>query len=156
MANADTQELETLRHDIDSVSGRFSHLLSITIMVMLALAGGIVVKALPGLRTLESSEFEHHNIAQLLGGLSLLTVLLTAYVLDQRRRLRATQRQLIQELLRRESAERLAVIDPLTELHNRRYMDQAIAREAARAGRQASHLAFLMIDINGFKQANDK
>ncbi|MGH9499376.1 MAG: GGDEF domain-containing protein [Terriglobales bacterium] len=155
MPDANSQELQNLHHDIDSVTGRFSHLLSITIMVMLALAGGIVLKALPSLRALESSEFEHRNIVQLLVGLSLLTVLLSFYVLDQRRRLRSTQRQLIQELVRRETAERLAVIDPLTELHNRRYMAQAIAREAARAGRQDSRLAFLMIDVNGFKQAND-
>jgi diguanylate cyclase (GGDEF)-like protein len=155
MQEINNQELQALRKGIDSVTGRFSHLLSITILVMLALAGGIVLRVLPKLRALETTEFEHHNTPQLLGGLTLLIVLLSLYVLDQRRRLKRTQRQLIQELIRRETAERLAVIDPLTELHNRRYMAQAITREAARAGRQDSRLAFLMIDVNGFKQAND-
>lgn len=155
MQELDNQDLQSLRKDIDSVTGRFSHLLSITILVMLALAGGIVLRVLPKLRNLENTDFEHHNIPQLLGGLLLLIVLLSAYVLDQRRRLKQTQRQLIHELIRRETAERLAVIDPLTELYNRRYMAQAIAREAARADRQDSRLAFLMIDVNGFKQVND-
>lgn len=155
MQELNNQDLQSLRKDIDSVTGRFSHLLSITILVMLALAGGIVLRVLPKLKALENSDFEHHNIPQLLGGLSLLIVLLSLYVLDQRRRLKQTQRQLIHELVRRETAERLAVIDPLTELYNRRYMAQAIAREAARADRQDSQLAFLMIDVNGFKQAND-
>jgi diguanylate cyclase (GGDEF)-like protein len=155
MQELKNEELQSLRQDIDSVTGRFSHLLTITILVMLALAGGIVLRVLPRLRALENSDFEHHNIPQLLAGLTLLIVLLSLYVLDQRRRLRRTQRQLIQELIRRETAERLAVIDPLTELYNRRYMAQAIAREAARADRQDSRLAFLMIDVNDFKQAND-
>ncbi|MGB7586595.1 MAG: GGDEF domain-containing protein [Terriglobales bacterium] len=155
MQDLNSQELQTLRKRIDSVTGRFSHLLSITILVMVALAAGIVLRVLPKLKSLESTEFEHRNIPQLLFGLSLLIVLLSAYVLDQRRRLKSTQQQLIQELIRRETAERLAVIDPLTELYNRRYMAQAIAREAARADRQDSRLAFLMIDVNGFKQVND-
>jgi len=155
MQELKNEELQSLRQDIDSVTGRFSHLLTITILVMLALAGGIVLRALPKLRALESSDFEYHNIPQLLGGLTLLIVLLSLYVLDQRRRLRRTQRQLIQELIRRETAERLAVIDPLTELYNRRYMAQAIAREAARSNRQDSRLAFLMIDVNDFKEVND-
>jgi|HubBroStandDraft_6_1064221.scaffolds.fasta_scaffold432035_2 diguanylate cyclase (GGDEF)-like protein len=155
MQEINNQELQSLRKDIDSVTGRFSHLLSITILVMLALAAGIVVRVLPKLRNFESTEFEYHNVPQLLGGLSLLIVLLSFYVLDQRRCLKRTQKQLIHELVRRETAERLAVIDPLTELYNRRYMAQAIAREAARADRQDSRLAFLMIDVNGFKQVND-
>jgi diguanylate cyclase (GGDEF)-like protein len=155
MQELKSQELQALRKDIDSVTGRFSHLLSITILVMLALAGGIVIRVLPKLRNLENTEFEHYYVPQLLAGLLLLIVLLSLYVLDQRRRLRRTQKQLIQELVRRETAERLAVIDPLTELYNRRYMAQAIAREAARASRQDSQLAFLMIDVNEFKQIND-
>ena len=112
MQEINNQELQALRKGIDSVTGRFSHLLSITILVMLALAGGIVLRVLPKLRALETTEFEHHNTPQLLGGLTLLIVLLSLYVLDQRRRLKRTQRQLIQELIRRETAERLAVIDP--------------------------------------------
>ncbi|MGO9124344.1 MAG: GGDEF domain-containing protein [Terriglobales bacterium] len=156
MQELNNQELQTLRKDIDSVTGRFSHLLSITILVMLALAAGIVLRALPRLGwNPQNMEFEGHNIPQLLGGLLLLIVLLSLYVLDQRQRLKRTQRQLIQELIRRETAERLAVIDPLTELYNRRYMAQAVAREAARADRQDSRVAFLMIDVNDFKQVND-
>ncbi len=81
--------------------------------------------------------------------------LLCWYVLQQRRSLKNTQKQLISELIRRETAERLAVIDPLTEMYNRRYIMRAIASETARADRQNSQFAFLMIDLNDFKRAND-
>jgi diguanylate cyclase (GGDEF)-like protein len=156
MQELHSQELEQLRQDIDSVQGRFSHLLSVTIIVMLALAAGIVLRVFPRmLWNLQSVESERYYIPQLLCGLLFLVALLSCYVLDQRRHLKRTQQQLIQELVRRETAERLAVIDPLTELYNRRYIKHAIPREVARADRQNSNLAFLMIDVDSFKPAND-
>ena len=47
------------------------------------------------------------------------------------------------------------MIDPLTEMYNRRYIMRAIASETARADRQNSQFAFLMIDLDDFKRAND-
>jgi len=156
MQEIHTQELRNLRKEIDSVQGRFFHLLSITTVVMLALAGGIFLRVFPKLLwEVENLESERHYIPQLLFGLVFLVGLLSWYVIEQRRNLRLTQKQLIGELIRRETAERLAVIDPLTEIYNRRYITRAIASEAARVNRQNSTFAFLVIDVNGFKQAND-
>lgn len=156
MQELNTRELRRLRKDIDSVQGRFSHLLSITIFTMLVLAIGIVLRVFPRLLwNLQNSDFDRHYVPQLLGGLLFLVALLSFYVLDQRRHLKQTQEQLIRELVRSETAERLAVIDSLTELYNRRYITQAIPREATRAYRQNYKLAVVMIDIDGFKQAND-
>jgi diguanylate cyclase (GGDEF)-like protein len=103
----------------------------------------------------QSQEVERLYVPQLLAGLLALVGLLSWYVLQQRRHLRGTQQQLIRELVRRETAERLAVIDPLTEIYNRRYITRAITSEAARVDRQNSRFSFLMIDVNGFKEAND-
>jgi len=52
-------------------------------------------------------------------------------------------------------AERLAVIDPLTDLYNRRYLADVLRRECGRVGRYGGTLSCLMIDIDGFKQYND-
>jgi diguanylate cyclase (GGDEF)-like protein len=156
MQELNTAELAKLREDIDSVQGRFSHLLSVTIFVMLVLAAGIVLRVFPRLLwNLQNSESERNYVPQLLCGLFFLVVLLSGYVVEQRRNLKRTQKQLIRELVLRETAERLAVIDSLTELYNRRYITQAITREVTRADRQNYRLAFLMIDVNGFKQVND-
>lgn len=46
--------------------------------------------------------------------------------------------------------------DPLTMLHNRRYMEDALARELRRAGRKGRSIGFIMIDIDHFKHFNDK
>jgi hypothetical protein len=40
----DTEESVRLRKNIDSVQGRYAHLLSLTVLVMLLLAAGIVLR----------------------------------------------------------------------------------------------------------------
>jgi len=51
--------------------------------------------------------------------------------------------------------ERLAVVDALTDLYNRRYLADALRRECGRVGRYGGELSCLMIDIDGFKHYND-
>ncbi|MGC5703679.1 GGDEF domain-containing protein [Pseudomonas sp. NFXW11] len=67
---------------------------------------------------------------------------------------------LCRELRRRHCAEqelaRLASVDALSGLANRRTLDQTLAREWARAQRSGKPLALLMIDIDHFKQFNDR
>lgn len=47
------------------------------------------------------------------------------------------------------------VRDPLTGLHNRRYLDETFPREIVRAQREGYPLALMVIDIDHFKQVND-
>ncbi len=57
------------------------------------------------------------------------------------------------------NVERLAqsgLTDTLTSVRNRRYFDQRLREEAARAQREAHPLACLFIDIDHFKQINDR
>jgi len=60
--------------------------------------------------------------------------------------------------LRRSNREnrRLAVTDPLTATHNRRYLMKYLPRELARAQRYDRPLSVLCCDIDGFKQVNDR
>jgi diguanylate cyclase (GGDEF)-like protein len=51
--------------------------------------------------------------------------------------------------------ERLATTDALTGLHNRRYLQQAIDFELARAKRVERPFCLLMLDIDHFKRVND-
>jgi diguanylate cyclase (GGDEF)-like protein len=156
MAERTRREAGKIRTEIDSIQSRFFHLLSITILVMLALATGMALRMFPHLIWhTHSAEIERFYMPQLLCGLVALVGLLSWYVLQQRLHLYETQQRLIRELVRRETAERLAVIDPLTEIYNRRYIMRAISSEVARTDRQNTKFSFLMIDINGFKAAND-
>ncbi len=49
----------------------------------------------------------------------------------------------------------LAVIDPLTGLHNRRYLDSHLRALFARAAAQGRPLSMMMLDLDGFKGIND-
>jgi diguanylate cyclase (GGDEF)-like protein len=53
-------------------------------------------------------------------------------------------------------ARQLADLDPLTGLHNRRYFDETLEREVARARRYSRGLALVIVDIDDFKAINDR
>ena len=57
----------------------------------------------------------------------------------------------LQEVLRRQS-----IIDPLTELYNRRFMTDVLEREIRRNSRGIGEFVIIMIDIDNFKKYNDK
>lgn len=46
--------------------------------------------------------------------------------------------------------------DPLTDLYNRRYLEETLDREISRCERKSSTLAMMMLDIDHFKQFNAK
>lgn len=57
----------------------------------------------------------------------------------------------LRELLRQQ-----AVRDPLTDLYNRRYLEEALAQEIARGCCDGKPLALAMLDVDHFKSINDK
>lgn len=50
---------------------------------------------------------------------------------------------------------RLTTVDGLTQVHNRRYFDEAIERELSRCRRYGRALSLLLIDVDHFKSIND-
>ncbi len=79
-------------------------------------------------------------------GFAMLMLLLMIYVRAQRVRLRAEEEQ----------AQQLARADSLTGLGNRRAFDEALVAEIARSQRMESTSTVALIDINGFKDLNDR
>lgn len=55
----------------------------------------------------------------------------------------------------RETLRSQSILDPLTGLYNRRFMEETLAREIRRAERNQRPLNILMLDIDHFKQFND-
>jgi len=55
-----------------------------------------------------------------------------------------------------QEARQLADLDALTGLHNRRYFHETLAREVARAHRYSRGLALVLVDIDNFKEINDR
>jgi two-component system cell cycle response regulator len=78
---------------------------------------------------------------------------------ELRARLRAAERILaLQEKLEksRQELEELATHDPLTQLWNRRAILELLGTEAARARREKTLLAVILVDVDHFKQVNDR
>jgi diguanylate cyclase (GGDEF)-like protein len=75
--------------------------------------------------------------------------------LDDLEGLAASCAPAIRNALRFREARRLADVDQLTGLHNRRYFQETLARECARAHRYERGLALLMLDVDDFSAIND-
>lgn len=60
------------------------------------------------------------------------------------------------EFIRFSKIERENIIDHLTGVHNRRYLDERITSEAIRAHKYDMPLSMMMIDIDHFKAVNDR
>ena len=56
----------------------------------------------------------------------------------------------------RREVEKLAITDPLTGLHNRRHLSERIRDEFVRMLRHPRSLSLALVDLDGFKQVNDR
>jgi diguanylate cyclase (GGDEF)-like protein len=148
---------DEIQKQIQEISGRDLQLWSIGILVILVLTAGIMALILPNVLWAQRViRVEHAYLPQLFFGLISLVVLFNIYLLSQKVSLNATRRALIGELVLNERLESLSLIDPLTQLLNRRALNELIPREVARANRLASDLIFMTIDIDGFRAINAK
>ena len=55
----------------------------------------------------------------------------------------------------RETLRQQSIRDPLTDLFNRRYMEESLERELRREGRSQKPVGIVMLDIDHFKRVND-
>src|SRR5512145_521163 len=65
------------------------------------------------------------------------------------------QGQLIEIGLLQSKLREQAIRDPLTNLFNRRYLEETLDRELARAKRETYPVCIIMIDLDHFKKIND-
>ena len=65
------------------------------------------------------------------------------------------QAQLIEIGVLQSKLREQAIRDPLTNLFNRRYLEETLERELARGGRESYPVCLIMIDLDHFKQVND-
>lgn len=155
MDQEETARTAELRREIQGLDDRDIQLWSIGVLIILVLAAGFAALVLPNVMwNLGILKVDGRYLPQLFFGFIVLIVLFNIYSLQRRRSLQKTRDELVRELVRREAAEKLSLVDPLTELYNRRYLNQVIPREVSRADRLGTHLTFLMMDVDDFKSVN--
>jgi diguanylate cyclase (GGDEF)-like protein len=148
---------DEIQQQIQQLSGRDLQLWSIGVLVILVLTSGLLALLVPNLVWAQRVvHVEHSYLPQLFFGLISLVLLFNIYLLSQKRTLNNTRLALIRELVLNERLESLSLVDPLTQLLNRRALNELVPREVARANRVGSGLTFMAIDLNGFSDISSK
>jgi diguanylate cyclase (GGDEF)-like protein len=148
---------EDIQRQIHELSSRDMQLWSIVTLVILVLTGGFLALIAPNLVWAQRVfRIEQAYLPQLFFGLICLIVLFNVYLLSQRVALNSTRKALISELVLNERLESLSLVDPLTQLFNRRALNELISHQQARANRNATPLTFLIMDLKDFRELNAK
>jgi diguanylate cyclase (GGDEF)-like protein len=155
-------QAEQIRTNMRHIARRQWFLWSSAVMVTLLLTLGIASFAFPGLlaQVHDSSSF---LLNQAMRGLVGLVLLFNVYTVYQQLQIHRIQSQLSLQVeslgkaeVRTEEVYKLAALDPLTGLYNRRSGEQRLAEEISRSQRHGRPLTILMLDLNGLKEVNDE
>ncbi len=93
---------------------------------------------------------------QLIIGLIVLIILLNTYLVSRRIELRRLRQRMISGTIQNELVRLQSFTDPLTEMYNRRSLEELANRYISHARRLKKPLAFLLIDVDRFKQINTR
>ncbi|HKT71050.1 MAG TPA: GGDEF domain-containing protein, partial [Terriglobales bacterium] len=145
---------ELLEAELHALEGRDLQLWCLGGIIALILGTGFLAMLVPRVLWNAGSALKfQQNLPALFFGLLVLLLLAAIYMVQQRLRLTRTRRDLVGRLLQ---AERVARVDELTGLFNRRTLDELLPREMVRAQRAGSQLSIVMIDVDGFSALNDR
>jgi len=152
---------EQIKTNMRQIARRQWWLWSSAVLVTLLLTVGIASFAFPGLLTQAENSLSYDLDIAMRGliGLVLIFNIYTIYQQLQIHRIQADLSKQVDALVRVEERTdevyRMAVLDPLTGLYNRRSGEQRLAEEISRSHRHARPLTVLLLDLNGLKTIND-
>jgi diguanylate cyclase (GGDEF)-like protein len=154
---AEQPQSSELYRDMEALSTRDWQLWSIGALTLVVIAIGFSAFVLPNLVWAGVAlHADHHYMPQLFFGLLTLILLLNIYILEQKRTIDRTRQRLLRELVESAKAKEVALVDPLTGVFNRRYMEEVFPREISKAARGGTDLSFVMLDVDGFKDINTR
>ena len=148
------EDPELLEAELRAIEGRDFQLWSLVGVIALITATGFLALLVPHVFwRVRGMVLIEQNAPALFFGLLVLFLLATIYMVQQRMRLTRTRRELTVRLLQ---AERVARLDELTGLFNRRALADLLGREMARAQRTGTRLSLVMVDIDGFRALENR
>lgn len=153
---------EHLRDNLRNLDRRQWWLWSTTFALILLLTIGVASFAFPALLSLEQNTYSFYlnQAVRALVGIVLVSAVYLIYQQHMISKLRNELADQISSLAKVESLAsevyKLAALDQLTGLYNRRSGEQRLAQEISRAQRHGRPLTVLLMDLDGLKQVNDK
>jgi diguanylate cyclase (GGDEF)-like protein len=155
-------EPEKIREHLHHLDRRQWWLWSTTVAVILLLTLAVASFAFPAMLSRDESSYSFYlnQAVRALVGLVLVFSVYLIYQQHQLTRIRHEVADQMQSLAKVESLAsevyKLAALDQLTGLYNRRSGEQCLAQEISRAQRHGRPLTVLLMDLDGLKQINDR
>jgi diguanylate cyclase (GGDEF)-like protein len=153
---------DAFREHLQKLDRRQWWLWSSTVLVLVLLTIAVASFAFPRMLSIEETTYSFY-LNQAVRALVGIVLVFSVYVVYQQTMIIRMRNQLadqIQSLARVESLTdevyKLAALDQLTGLYNRRSGEQRLAEEISRAIRHERPLTILLMDLDGLKQINDR
>lgn len=157
----DQDKLAETEEKLRKLDRRDWWLWTMAVIVMLLLTFAVFSLSFPGIFRSDDPFFQY-SLDRAVRGLIGLVLIFNAYTIYQQvtvKRLRTQFSEQLAEMrilqIRAQEYQRLAMMDPLTGLCNRRAAEQRLAAEASRARRNGFDLTVIAFDLDKFKQIND-
>jgi drug/metabolite transporter (DMT)-like permease len=127
----------------------------LSVVAMLLLTAAVASLSLPAI--LEDRERSRHSgILPAVAGLVCLILLFGCYLTYEKFLINRLRLELAERQSNSTQWQNLALVDPLTGLYNRRFAERHLKSEIARAQRKGCALTLVLLDLNNFKQVNDR
>jgi diguanylate cyclase (GGDEF)-like protein len=135
---------------------------SSAVSIILLLTIGMASFSFPSLMNADPGAYSFF-LSQAVRGLIALVLIFSVYTIYQQHLINRIRAQLADQVdsvakveVLTQEVYKLAVLDPLTGLHNRRAGEQRLTEEIARSRRHARPLTVILLDLDNLKQCNDR
>jgi diguanylate cyclase len=153
---------EAFRENLRRLDRRQWWLWSSTVLVLILLTVAIASFAFPAMLSIEQQTYSFY-LNQSVRALVGIVLLFTVYLVYQQTMIMRMRNQISDQMHSLAKVEsltnevyKLAALDQLTGLYNRRSGEQRLAEEISRAVRHERPLTVLLLDLDGLKQVNDR
>lgn len=156
------ESLNEIRANLKTLDRKQWWMWSSAVLIILLLTVGVASFAFPSLLHVDEGTYSFF-LSQAVRGLVGLVLLFSVYTIYQQFQINRIRTQLADQMdsvakveVLTEEVYKLAVLDPLTGLHNRRSGEQRLSEEIARSTRHVRPLTVILVDLDDLKSCNDK
>jgi diguanylate cyclase (GGDEF)-like protein len=148
---------EKLAEQLRTLRMRDLQLWSIAFLTMLVMALGIFTLVYPNLEQPATPIYiQFGYLPQLAAGLIALVVLLNLYLANERRRSDAKRIELVRDAAMQEVLRQATILDPVTQLLDRRYLEYLLPIEMARTNRTGAEFTLMLIEAISLQSIRER
>jgi diguanylate cyclase (GGDEF)-like protein len=149
--------LANVNRELRKLEKRDGELWMIVTLTGVLVGAGLLTVLLPAAFFKSGSlHFEITVSKELACGLLVLLILINTYVVSRRIDIRRLRQKTISTAMQNELIRLQSFTDPLTEIYNRRSLEDLAGRFIGQARRLRNPLTFLLVDLDRFKQVNTR